>query len=44
MQEEVLCAGDVLTEIESAELLEVKIDNEIKTLWAECGNFTFAIC
>lgn len=44
MQENMVYAGDILIEIERAQLLEKEVDNEIKTLWAECGNLTFKTC
>ncbi len=44
MQENMVYAGDILIEIERAQLLEKEVDNEIKTFWAECGNLTFKTC
>lgn len=44
MQEDMVCAGDIIVEIENAELLETDAGDEIKTFSAECGKFTFIVC
>lgn len=44
MKEDMVCAGDVIREIEYAENLEVSNEDEIHTFSKGCSNFTLVCC
>lgn len=44
MQEDMVCVGDVLDEIEKAELLEAEVDDQITTFTSVCHAGTIICC
>lgn len=44
MQESMICAGDVLAEIVSSDILEGEDENETHTFSASCIGITYILC